>query len=57
MNSNAKRIARLAVMTALGAVFLLLTGLIPAGRLGLMVIASFPVCVALMLYGLSLIHI
>ncbi len=51
MSSGAKRIARLAVMTALGAIFLLLTGVVPAGRLGLMVIASFPVCVSLMLYG------
>ena len=51
MKGSSKRIARLALMTALGAVLLWLTGLSPAGRLGLMIAASFPVCAALMMYG------
>ncbi len=51
MNDSAKRIARLALMTALGMVLLFFTRIIPSGRLGLMVLASFPVCVALMMYG------
>lgn len=43
--------ARLAVLTALGVLFLLLARVIPAGRLGLMVLTSFPVCMTLMMYG------
>ena len=43
--------ARLSVLTALGVVFLLLANVIPTGRLGIMAVASFPVCMALMLYG------
>lgn len=43
--------ARLSVLTALGVIFLLLASVIPAGRLGLMAVASFPVCMALMMYG------
>ena len=51
MGSAAKRIARLGLMTALGAVLLLLTGRLPTGKLWLMILASFPVCVSLMMYG------
>lgn len=51
MNGRVKRIARLSVLAALGVVLLLLTSAVPAGRLGLMALASFPVCAALMLYG------
>ena len=51
MGDSAKRIARSAALTALGVVLLLLTNLIPAGKLGLMAVASVPVCIALMLYG------
>lgn len=53
MNGSAKRIARLAVLTALGVVLLLLTSVVPAGKLGLMALASLPVCVSLMMYGPS----
>ena len=38
-------------MTALGTVLLFLTEIIPAGRLGLMAVASFPVCASLLMYG------
>lgn len=51
ISDSAKRIARLGVLTALSVILLLLTSVLPAGRLGLMVIASFPVCAALMMYG------
>ena len=51
MSGPAKRIARLAVLTALGVVLLFLTNIIPAGKLGTMALASLPVCAALMLYG------
>ena len=51
MTDAAKRIARLGVLTALGVVLLFLTGVVPSGRLGLMLIAGFPVCMALMMYG------
>ena len=51
MSGPAKRVARLAVLTALGVVLLFLTNVIPAGKLGLMALASLPVCVALMMYG------
>ena len=51
MSDTAKRISRLGIFTALGTVLLLLAQVIPAGRLGLMLIASFPVCAALMMYG------
>jgi len=50
MGDSAKRISRLAVLTALGVVLLLLTNVVPAGRLGLMALASMPVCVSLMMY-------
>lgn len=51
MSGSAKRAARLAVLTALGVIFLLLARVVPSGRLGLMVLTSFPVCLSLMLYG------
>lgn len=51
MNASAKRTAYLAVLTALGVLFLLLANVIPSGRLALFAVASFPVCAALMLYG------
>ena len=51
MSGGAKRLARLAVLTALGAGLLILAGAVPSGKLGLMLVASFPVCVALMQYG------
>lgn len=43
--------ARLSLMAALGVVFLVLAGAIPAGQLALLVVASFPVCASLMMYG------
>lgn len=51
MIKEAKRIARLSLFTALGVIFLLLANILPSGRLVLLVLASFPVCAALMLYG------
>lgn len=51
MSGPARRVARLSLLTAVGVLLLFLTGVIPAGRLGLMVLASFPVCLARMLYG------
>ena len=51
MTGPVKRISRLGLLTALGVVLLLLTNLVPSGRLGLMAVASFPVCAALMMYG------
>lgn len=51
MNQSAKKIARLALMAALGVVFLLLANILPAGRLALLAVSSFPVCVALLMYG------
>ena len=51
MNESAQRIAFLAVFTALGTLLLLLSGVLPAGRLALLALASFPVCMALMRYG------
>lgn len=38
-------------MAALGTVFLFLANVLPAGRLVLLVVASFPVCAALLMYG------
>ena len=52
MNGSAKRAARLAILSALAAVLLFLTGVIPAGKLGLMAVASLPVAIALMQYGI-----
>ena len=51
MSEHSKRISRLAILTAIGAVLLFITELVPAGRLGLMAAASFPVCIAVILYG------
>ncbi len=51
MTENTRRLARLALLTALGVVFLVLAGAIPATRLALLAVASFPVCAALMMYG------
>ena len=51
MGDGAKRVARLGLLTALSVVLVLLTELVPAGRLGLLTAASFPVCMALMMYG------
>ena len=51
MSGSAKRISRLALLTALGVVLLLLTNVVPAGKLGLMALASLPVCISLMMYG------
>lgn len=51
MGSGAKRVARMALLTALGAALLLIAGLLPAGRIGVLLIASLPVCAALMMYG------
>lgn len=51
MNQSTKKIARLSVLTALGAVFLLLANVLPTGRLALLAVSSFPVCVALLMYG------
>ena len=51
MSDPAKRVTRLAALTALGVVLLLLTNIIPAGKLGLMALASLPVCISRMMYG------
>lgn len=53
MRDSARRAAYLAVFTALGVLLLLLANLIPTGRLVLFALASFPVCGALMLYGVG----
>lgn len=51
MKSSAKRISRLALLTAVSVVFLVLANVLPAGRLVLLAAASFPVCMSLMMYG------
>ena len=51
MSASAKKIARLSLLTALGAVFLLLANVLPTGRLALLAVSSFPVCAALLMYG------
>lgn len=51
MNGNAKQIARLSLFTAISVVFLLLAGVVPAGRFVLLAVASFPVCASFMMYG------
>lgn len=53
MNTSTKRLTRLAILTALGVVLLLLGSVLPAGRLALVAISSLPVCVTLMMYGLK----
>ncbi len=51
MSEKAKRIAYLAVFTAIGTLLVVLAAVLPSGRLALLAIASFPVCAALMKYG------
>ena len=43
--------AYLAVLTALGVALLFLVGVVPAGRLWIMAVASLPVGIAVMMYG------
>ena len=45
--------ARLAILTAMGVILMLLGNVIPAGRIALVALASLPVCVALMMYGIG----
>ena len=51
MRDRTKKLARCALLAAAGDVLLLIARLVPAGRLGLLAAAGFPVCAALMLYG------
>lgn len=51
MKASTKRLTRLAILTALGVVLLLLGSVLPAGRLALVALSSLPVCVALMMAG------
>ena len=53
MKDSTKRLARLAILAAVGIVLLLLGSALPAGRLALVALSSLPVCVALMMYGLK----
>ena len=53
MNDSTKRLARLAILTAVGVVLLLLGSALPAGRLALIAVSSLPVCVTLMMYGVK----
>lgn len=53
MKASTKRLTRLAILTALGVVLLLLGSVLPAGRLALVALSSLPVCVALMMVGLK----
>ena len=53
MKASTKRLARLAIMTAMGVVILLLGSVLPAGRLAFVALSSLPVCVALMMYGIK----
>jgi uncharacterized membrane protein len=50
MGDKTKRLARLAVLSAVGVVLSLLANIVPTGRLGLLVLASFPACIARMMY-------
>lgn len=52
-SGTTKRMARLAILTALGVVLLLLGSVLPAGRLALVALSSLPVCVTLMMYGIK----
>ena len=52
MKDTTKRLARLAILTAVGTVLLLLGSVLPAGRLALVAVSSLSVCVALMMYGI-----
>jgi hypothetical protein len=51
MKESTKRLTRLSVLSAVGVVLSFLASILPTGRLALMVLASFPVCAALMMYG------
>ncbi|MCD8322829.1 MAG: hypothetical protein LUC89_08105 [Oscillospiraceae bacterium] len=51
MKESTKRLTRLALLAALGVVFLMLASVLPTGSLALLAVASFAVCVARMLYG------
>lgn len=51
MKGSAKRIARLSLLTAVGVILLVLANALPAGRLVLLAVASFPVCMSLMMHG------
>ncbi len=53
MNGSTKRLARLAILGAIGVVLLLLASVLPAGRLALVAVSSLPVCVTLMCYGIK----
>ena len=53
MKISAKRLARLAILAAIGVVLLLLGSVLPTGRLALVALSSLPVCVTLMMYGLK----
>ena len=53
MKSGTKRLARLAILTALGTVLLVLGSVLPTGRLALIALSSLAVCVALMMYGIK----
>ena len=53
MSEQAKRLSRLAILTVLGVLLLLLSSILPTGRLALVAISSLGVCVALMMYGLK----
>ena len=53
MKSGTKRLARLAIPTALGTVLLVLGSVLPTGRLALIALSSLAVCVALMMYGIK----
>jgi hypothetical protein len=51
MNGKTKRIARLALLTALGVVLLYFAALLPSARLATTAIAGFLTAAALMMYG------
>ena len=51
MKPSTKKVTRLALLTAVGTVFLLLANVLPTGRLALLAVSSFPVCAALLMYG------
>lgn len=51
MKNSTKRLARLAILTALGVVVILLANVLPTGDLWLLAVSSFAVCVARMMYG------
>jgi len=51
MNGKAKRIARLALLTALGVVLLYFAALLPSAKLATTAIAGFLTAAALMMYG------